>query len=216
MDRKEIKDHLTYLAKQSGMDMTGIDAHLSSSINLGLAEFWNAYNWSFRSKSLSLDTSTPAESYDLPSWFNAIILGKEQQSQRGTPITFISKAKFDRAVPRPTEDQSGYPQFGTVYHDDGTWKIQFYPVPDVPTVELELEVALNGDVEKVPDKYLSGLMATIEKRLYPIGRLRIAAIGAARAEIKELELIDEPFSGAPDRLLDETDTAIIFTRPWWP
>ena len=87
-------------------------------------------------------------------------------------------------------------------------------MPDVPTVELEIEVALNGDVEKVPDKYLSGLMATIEKRLYRVGALRIAAIGAARAEIKELELIDEPFSGAPDKLLDDTDTAIVFTRPW--
>ena len=72
MNQSTLEKHLDYMAAQVGFPDDGRLNRVKRAIDLGLAEFWNRYPWSFRSEESTITTSSEAEAYDLPDDFGGM------------------------------------------------------------------------------------------------------------------------------------------------
>ena len=218
MTRTDIAEYLVYLAKQSGLPDDGLTDHVDRCIDMGLAEFWTARNWSFRTEPYSLSISSESETYDLPSNFDGVRTIREQDSLEGASLKYYTKEAFDNLVAKPTTYGSTYPRIYTIYHDASAqgWKVKFFPVPETGhTMLMDIFVTVPSDVEEIPSGATAALLAIIAKYLYKIGSPeRLYATRGAEEEINAAQRNDSPFKGNIDRIEDDTDTQIYVGRPW--
>jgi len=216
MTKSSIKKYFVNLAKASSITFDDLDAHIDRCIELGLARFWGAKNWTFRMKSAEITTSTEAEAYDLPEDFSKYVTAREKGSYSGGWIRHMSKTQFDAVFPKPTAHTSNYPIACTTYKDTGddVWKIQFMPIPSVSPVYVFYLSTKASSVVAIPDDFISGLLLAIESYLYPIGNQRIAALQLYQEELKRLEVNDSRYAGDIFKILDDTDVQMKVTRPW--
>jgi hypothetical protein len=216
---ESLKTDLTYLAKQAGLDMTDLDAHVDFCIATGLAEFWNCYGWTWRTRPYELTITAVAEEYVLPTDFGGIRTVREKTSTAGGTIVYVPKEQFDQQYPRPTAWTDSYPMVCTAYHDRkrANWYIKFMRPPTIGcTIYIDM-FTTTGVVDGVPEGFVSGLFATIEKYLYKPGTpQRFAAQAYAQSEIERLQRTDGPFIGNLTNILQmpQPESFPSGRRPW--
>lgn len=204
MTHAELKKDLIYLAKASGLDAPDLDDHVVFCIARGLADFWNACSWSWRTRSEELAITAEQEDYELPGDFSGVRTVRQKDSEHGGPIEFYTKEEFDRDYPAPTSYDAGYPIICTAYKNttDGKWYIKFIRTPESGTIIYLDMYTTQGSVEGVPAGYESGLLASVEKYLYKLGTAaRSNAWMQYDIEVKRLERTDTAFRGHLTRLL---------------
>ena len=202
MTQQQWADHLRFLALSAGLgkeNPDALNAHIDSVISLGINSMWYAKGWRFRRDTYTLDTSSGATEYDLPSYVAAIVTAKETESTYGTPLKYVDPVMFDMIVPDPSDYNSNYPQIFTLKldWDERILTMRFFPVPDVDNVYLTVLKHAPDKPEKVPGNANDALKACMMKHLYPDDpkwlTARKIAYDMADREIKLLERNDHPY-----------------------
>lgn len=220
MTRSKAKAYLMNMSRVSGIkfdDVTDLDALVDTAIDLGLSELWNARSWSWRTKTTSIDTSTSAVSYDLPSDFDGVKSVKEDTSLTGQPMFYLPKEEFDAHFPRPGAYGSDYPSHYTIWYeeDENRWKIAFFPLPSISNIDIVIFTTAPGAIDNIPGKAQGALLVCMEQYLYPSATTeRKRAAEAYGEKLKQLETADSPFKGDIYKIHDDTDTNIRRYRPW--
>jgi hypothetical protein len=220
MTKTVLEKELKYLALQAGLNPDGLDAHIDYCVDRGLADFWNAYGWSWRTRPHELSISSEAEQYELPDDFAGVRTARQKASTYGGEVVYIPLEEFHRDYPRPTAHDSGYPIECTAYcdSDDDKWYMKFFPMPEVSTtIYLELYTTL-GAVDSVPEGFESGLHVSCEKYLFKNGTIeRAQSWKAYDREVKRLQRTDSPFRGHLTRILQPPTPAVEEGfRAWFP
>lgn len=199
MTRSKLKNDLTYLARAAGLPTDDLSDHVDFCIDQGLADFWNAHGWSWRTRPYTLSISATAEQYQLTgaSDFAGVQTIRQKSSQHGGEIVFLAKEMYDRKFPHPTSFNAGYQRFATAYYNgtDKQWYMKFMPAPEAGyTVYMDIYTKA-GSVEGVPEGFTSGLKISIDKYLYPLAAQRLAADEKYTNEVNRLINTDSPFQG---------------------
>jgi hypothetical protein len=133
----------------------------------------------------------------------------------GKKLLPYSKEDFDLEFPKPSAFSSGTPQAFAVYDSGGLHKITFFPVSDAITLYIDYLTAPPQSVNFIPDEFLSGFMAAIERYLYPIdSEKRATAMMFYQAELKRLKGKLGYIASLPDYMPDDTQTQIAGGLPW--
>jgi len=220
MNKEDLARYLALRIKQLGISTLNPQENLSiaeMAIDLGLHDFWHARVWSFRQSQYNLSISSEQDRYALPDECVGVAGAREETSTAGSDLYYVSKAEFDRLVPRPSAHSGGTPQLFTVYKnaDDGVWYIQFHPRPTVSTVMLTLAVDTPTEIVGIPSSAFPALIACCFKYLYhPETNAGMLASTVADREIRKLEVQDSPWKGSIWRFFDSTDEPIKVVRPW--
>jgi hypothetical protein len=214
MTKERLAEDLAYLANQAKMNVDGLTEHINFCIENGLSDFWNCYGWSWRTRPYSLSITTEAEQYVLPDDFAGIRTVRQKTSTYGGEVVYMAKEQFDREYPKATDYTSGYPQLCTTYYDkdNEAWYIKFMRVPEVGTTVYIDMYTTTSAIEDVPDGFESGLMASVEKYLYPLGSAeRFSAQKNYREEVSRLKATDSPFRGHLTQMLQPPRQIV---EPW--
>ncbi len=215
MTNDDLTKYLSYFAKAQNMPVEGMDAHLDRCVQLGLAEFWGWWWWSFRLKDYTLTTSTEAERYELDDDFDGVNSVREKASLHGGSLRYVTKTEFDRILAHSTSHPSERPVLYTIYKDDEKWYIKLYPVPNVTPMYISFYRKSPGNIDTIPDKFLGALTACVMKYFAPPGSMeRWSAQQEQLSLLQKLQTIDKPIGSLPDRILDESDTAIRSSQYW--
>lgn len=215
MTNEGLKEYLSYFARTNNMPAEGMDQHLDRCIELGLAEFWGWWWWSFRLKDYELTTSTEAERYVLDDDFDAVNSVREKASLHGGGLRYVTKSEFDRVLAHSTSHPSEKPVMYTIYKDGDKWYVKLYPVPSVSPMYISFYRIAPGNIDEIPNKFLGGLTSTVLKYFSkPGSRERKAALEEQLIMCLKLQTIDKPIGSLPDRILDDTDTAVRSSAFW--
>ena len=222
MTDKAFKAYLMFLAKQQGLETSGLDAHVATCADLALGDFWNAKSWSFRTRQYELTLSTEAEEYELPDDFEGFRTVRDKAHPQGRDLTYKTKEAYDHLVPRPTAGPTTYTEMFTVFWDGSSgvkrWKAKFYPIPASGTViYFDMYTSQPQTVAGIPKKALSGLILAAHRYISKPGTPASQdAWFKYEPEMNRLERADSPFKGHIFRALDDTSepNAERVRYPW--
>ena len=136
MTRKELLEYFKYAGQAYKLPSDGLAEHIKRCITLGLADFWSAQAWSFRTKAIELTTLAGTEDHVLPNNFERVLYAREKTTQEGQKLIFYPMGEFMRLVPSATAHSQSAPVMFTVYYDSDVQKhkAKFYPVPASGTI----------------------------------------------------------------------------------
>ena len=194
-------DHL------KGVDGQPLTTLVEVAIEMGLHAFWNYESWEFRFKSMTLDTSGAAASYQLDSRCVGLRVVKETSSPGGSSANWMRYEEFSRRWPDPTKFATGRPEIWTAYQDKKRWHIQLYPVPNVSSMKLEGCLSTPDDCKEVPNHGIPSLKACIDVNLGVPGKPGAMKnlIQVAEHQLQQLMRTDSPHMSTPVIMFDDTN-----------
>lgn len=221
MTDKAFKAYLSYLAKQMGLDLDGLDAHISTSADLALADFWNAKSWSCRTRQYELPTTGAAEE-TLPVDFEGFRTVRDKASAEGQDLVYKTKEEFDHLFPKPTAGPTTFTEMFTIFWDGASsvkrWKLKLFPIPSSGTViYFDMYTSKPQSVASIPSKLLSGLILAAHRYITLPGTVASQdAWFKYEPEMNRLERLDGPFKGRMFRALDDTSQPYVerTVLPW--
>lgn len=228
MTREQLQEYFRYAAQSykiynAGQALSlpsdGLFEHVDRCIDLGLADFWSARAWSFRTKAIELTTVAGTEDHVLPDDFERVLYAREKTTQEGQRLIFYPMGEFMRLVPSATAHSQSAPVMFTAYFDGDVQKhkAKFYPVPASGTIiYMEILIKNQNDPDVVPDPLVGGLQASIAKFIPVIGSPgHQRAIIACDSEIQRLWKVDQVNAASTTKMLDDTDTRIETRKLWY-
>jgi hypothetical protein len=219
MKQAQAEAYFTYLGKQSGMEAIGLEAHIKLCIEMGSNEFWNAKNWSWATRKLTLTWTTANSEQSLPADVIGFRSVRETSTPTGNKLIYKPLEEFEQDIPYPEAHPTTDPQAFTVFYDNTTksWKVRMYNVPSSGmTTEWIVYTNEPDDIERIPNKFVGGLTLCIDKFLYKLGTPeQISAVGQYyQIVLPALEVRDDPFQGRLFRKLDSTQAELTKQVPW--
>lgn len=164
MTRATLKEYLRTEAVLSGVDPADVEDRVNTAIDIGLEDFWGSWDWYFKTKEATFTVTTTADNYALPDDFGGLIQMVEQASSNGGELVYKDKEEFDRLVPLPSSESSDTPTIFTVYQDDDSWRVAFFPRPNT-TMNFNLYYVMDNpaSVDTIPKQFTGGLVITCAK-----------------------------------------------------
>ena len=218
MKQDEAEKYFTYLGKQSGLEGDGLEAHIKLSISMGLNEFWGAKNWSWATRKMTMTWTSATSEQALDGDVIGFRSVRELSSPHGKKLIYKPLEEFELEIPYPEAHPSTDPQVFTIYYNTTKkqWLVRMYNLPSSGmTTEWVVYTNKPDDIQRVPDKFIGGLVSCIAKYLYKLGTAqRVQAINEYYEELKKLEVRDNPFQGKVFRHLDSTETLVTKEVPW--
>lgn len=125
MDREDIRDQIRLLAVVEDTNVT--DAQLNTIINQGVEEVAGAFHWPWLEASTTISLVDSQQTYALSSEasdFNTAVALVDDDND--DTIEFIAPSKFFELVGNDTGNESGDPDYWTIWED----KIYLTPIPE--------------------------------------------------------------------------------------
>jgi hypothetical protein len=219
MTREEYKRHFVGLLKAVGMTIPTVEKHVNRCIDEGLRDFWGVRPWTFKEREHTLGTTTGSDTYDLPDDFESFRTVREGVTNRGRLLQYMPKEDFDKFVGVASDYSSGTPKIFTIFREQasGVYKIRFYPpLGGGEDIFISMFITTPPDVDAVPDKFQSGLEATIAKYVFPYGSAaQTAALVKADNEVRTLDAQDKIDQSRATHFGDGTQVAFVNTDDFY-
>lgn len=216
MTSAELIEYLKTEALVAGIAAADLDARSKRAAQFGVADFWQAWPWTFRVSEYEHAVTSGESSSSLPNNFAAIKSIRETNSTYGKKLQFLEKEEFDRVMPKPASETANDPWYFTVYFhlNDGRHKIQFNPRPNF-TGDISMVIYLRppGDVSEVPEGAVEGIVSTCCKYIYKWGSPEQVAISRqSYFAIERLKITDKVNQGKIHRLAPDPGEQSIKSR----
>ena len=119
------KEYFGQVIKVLGLNVPDIDKYLDNAIMAGLMRCWGASDWSFKEKVADLTITSAKDYWDLPADFDSMLAIREENSQYGMKLIFMSKEQFDEFVPKQGNWDSEYPTRCTIFNTVPEFSLSF-------------------------------------------------------------------------------------------
>lgn len=199
------------------VEVLNIDEYATRAVESGLQRFWGASDWSFKQVTDTLVISTSSDYYELPTDFDSMVTLREETSQSGLKLDYMSKEEFDSFVPKQSVWESNSPYRYTIFNTDLNKKvISIYPRPSALTLYMLYLKTTPNDTLNIPDKFQTGVEAAIALSIFlPNNPSRSLAYSEFRAEVKRLEVQDkQDQSRYREMFLEDSEQKSQQSR-WW-
>ena len=217
MTEKKILSHFINMLSVGDLAIDDVSAHVKRAITMGIEDLWSSWDWTFKSKEITLSITSQADTHDLPSDFESFKSFREQASLEGRGLAYKIKEQFDREVPKPSAFTGGEPQMFTVFYDNTTrlWKISLFPSPSSLTLYGTILITPPNDVGSLPKRATAALIPTIAKYALPYGHPgQAAAVQTSEFEIEKLKRLDHADTSMLQVMLDGTGDTTEVNLEW--
>lgn len=189
----EYIEYFTQVVALLELKLSDVEKYVKNAVRAGVMRFWGASDWSFKQGISSLAITSASDYWNLPSDFDSMLSIREENSQNGMKLIFMSKESFDEYVPKQGIWDSNYPTVATIFNTSTSQKvISLYPRPSALTLPFLYIRTTPDNVHDVPDKFHSCLEPAIAVSIYPpkYNQRRVVR-NEFLSEIKRLEVQDQ-------------------------